>query len=67
VRVKTVPLGADQERRLPEYDDCRRIARETGRPLKRVMEELTDALNPRRPQSPPGSLGSEAPEEPQPT
>lgn len=61
VRVKSVPLGAGRERRLPEYDDCRRIARETGRPLTRVLQELTDALNPRAPQSLPSSSASEEP------
>jgi uncharacterized protein (TIGR00299 family) protein len=61
VRVKTVTQGGGRERRLPEYDDCRRIARETGRPLARVLEELTESLNPRGAQRPPGSLASDEP------
>ena len=40
VRVKTVALPSGEERRVPEYDDLRRIAQATGKPLLTVMEEV---------------------------
>jgi len=40
VRVKTVALPSGEERRVPEYDDLRRIAQATGKPLVTVMEEV---------------------------
>jgi len=40
VRVKTAVLPSGAERRVPEYDDLRRLARETGRPLVEVMEAV---------------------------
>ena len=40
VRVKTVALPSGEERRVPEYDDLRRIAQVTGKPLLTVMEEV---------------------------
>jgi uncharacterized protein (TIGR00299 family) protein len=40
VRVKTAILPQGEERRVPEYDDLRRIARDRGRPLIEVMEEV---------------------------
>ncbi len=38
VRVKTAALGGEQIRYAPEYEDCRRIAEKTGRPLREVIE-----------------------------
>jgi hypothetical protein len=40
VRVKTVALPSGGERRVPEYDDLRRLAQSSGRPLVEVMEEV---------------------------
>jgi pyridinium-3,5-bisthiocarboxylic acid mononucleotide nickel chelatase len=40
VRVKTAVLPSGVERRVPEYDDLRRIARESGKPLVEVMETV---------------------------
>jgi uncharacterized protein (DUF111 family) len=40
VRVKTAILPSGEERRVPEYEDLRRIAREGGRPLVEVMEAV---------------------------
>jgi uncharacterized protein (TIGR00299 family) protein len=40
VRVKTAILPSGEERRVPEYEDLRRIAREGGRPLVEVMETV---------------------------
>jgi uncharacterized protein (DUF111 family) len=40
LRVKTAVLPSGEERRVPEYDDLRRVARERGRPLIEVMDEV---------------------------
>ncbi len=40
VRVKTAILPGGEERRVPEYDDLRRLARDGGRPLIEVMDEV---------------------------
>jgi uncharacterized protein (TIGR00299 family) protein len=38
VRVKTAALGGEQIRHAAEYEDCRRIAEKTGRPLREVID-----------------------------
>ncbi|HEY6000954.1 MAG TPA: nickel pincer cofactor biosynthesis protein LarC [bacterium] len=38
VRVKTADLGGEPVRFEPEYEDCRRIAERTGRPLREVLD-----------------------------
>jgi hypothetical protein len=38
VRIKTASLGGEEIRYAPEYEDCRRIAEKTGRPLREVIE-----------------------------
>jgi uncharacterized protein (DUF111 family) len=40
LRVKTAILPSGEERRVPEYEDVRRIARERGRALIEVMDEV---------------------------
>ncbi|HYJ32284.1 MAG TPA: nickel pincer cofactor biosynthesis protein LarC [Candidatus Binatia bacterium] len=40
VRVKTAVLPSGAERRVPEYEDLRRLAKESGRPLVEVMETV---------------------------
>jgi len=40
VRVKTAVLPSGAERRVPEYEDLRRLAKESGRPLVEVMEAV---------------------------
>jgi uncharacterized protein (TIGR00299 family) protein len=45
VRVKTATLPSGETRRVPEYEDLRRIARESGRPLLEVMEAVRAYLN----------------------
>lgn len=40
VRVKTALLPSGAERRVPEYEDLRRLAKESGRPLVEVMEAV---------------------------
>lgn len=39
VRMKVAEIGAGWEKSAPEYEDCKTIAQQTGRPLKTVMEE----------------------------
>jgi uncharacterized protein (TIGR00299 family) protein len=41
VRIKTAALGGEQIRYSPEYEDCRRIAEKTGRPLREVIESAS--------------------------
>lgn len=38
IRVKTAALGGEEIRFAPEYEDCRRIAERSGRPLREVIE-----------------------------
>lgn len=38
VRIKTVVLPDGSRRSSPEYEDCIRAARKTGRPLREIME-----------------------------
>ncbi len=45
LRVKTAVLPNGEERRVPEYDDVRRIAQETGRPMVEVMDEVRSFLH----------------------
>ena len=42
--VKWVMLPGGEERLIPEYEECRRIAREKEIPLRRVYEEILPAL-----------------------
>jgi pyridinium-3,5-bisthiocarboxylic acid mononucleotide nickel chelatase len=46
VQVKVVTRSGGLQRRLPEYQDCKRIAQETGLPLRQIMDELEKMLNP---------------------
>jgi len=43
VRVKAADLGGETVRFEPEYEDCRRIAEKTGRPLREVLDEARRA------------------------
>ena len=40
VRMKVAEVGAGWEKAAPEYEDCKAIAKLTGRPLKTVMDEV---------------------------
>jgi uncharacterized protein (TIGR00299 family) protein len=40
LRVKTAVLPSGEERRVPEYEDVRRLATASGRPLVEVMDEV---------------------------
>ncbi len=39
VRMKVADVGAGWEKAAPEYEDCKAIAKRTGRPLKTVKED----------------------------
>lgn len=45
VRVKTAVLPSGEERRVPEYEDLKRIAQAAGRPLVEVMDEVRSFLH----------------------
>jgi hypothetical protein len=48
VRIKVAKIGAGQAKVAPEFADCRRIAEQTGRPLKDVMQEALAAFSSHR-------------------
>lgn len=39
VRMKVADIGPGRSKAAPEYQDCKRIAERTGRPVREVMEE----------------------------
>jgi pyridinium-3,5-bisthiocarboxylic acid mononucleotide nickel chelatase len=43
VRMKVADIGAGWAKASPEYLDCKKIAKRTGRPLKTIMEEAMAA------------------------
>lgn len=43
VRVKSAALDGETIRFAPEYEDCRRIAQKTGRPLREILEAAARA------------------------
>ena len=45
IRVKTAILPTGEERRVPEYEDVKRIAQSLGRPLVEVMDEVRSFLH----------------------
>ncbi len=48
VQVKVAELGPGEEKASPEYQDCKRIADQTGRPVRDVLEAVMRAYE-RRP------------------
>jgi pyridinium-3,5-bisthiocarboxylic acid mononucleotide nickel chelatase len=44
VRMKVAELGDGQVKAAPEYQDCKRIADQTGRPIRDVMEDAAFAF-----------------------
>ncbi|RMF63721.1 MAG: DUF111 family protein [Calditrichaeota bacterium] len=40
VRFKVTRLGEQVMNTVPEYEDCKRVAREFNLPLKQVLQEL---------------------------
>ena len=45
IRIKIGSLGSEQQNAMPEYEDCRRAAREHDVPLKRVIEAALAAYS----------------------
>lgn len=43
VRMKVADLGGGQVKAAPEYQDCKRIANQTGRPIRDLLEEAAFA------------------------
>ncbi len=43
VQVKVAELGPGEERASPEYQDCKRVADQAGRPVREVMEAVMRA------------------------
>ena len=39
VRIKVAAVGGGETKAAPEYLDCKRIAEQTGRPVREVMED----------------------------
>jgi hypothetical protein len=44
VAVKVAELGQGAEKASPEFADCKRIAEQTGRPVREVMESAMAAF-----------------------
>ena len=40
VRVKTSVCGRDLIKSSPEFEDCKKIAQETSRPLREIIDEV---------------------------
>lgn len=38
VRVKVADLGKGEQKAAPEYQDCKRVAEQTGRPVREIMD-----------------------------
>jgi uncharacterized protein (TIGR00299 family) protein len=48
VRVKTSRLGKSLVKRSPEFEDCRKIAQETARPLREIIDEVGSSARKKR-------------------
>jgi uncharacterized protein (TIGR00299 family) protein len=43
IRVKVAAVGGNTVKAAPEYQDCKRLSEETGRPVRDIMEEASSA------------------------
>jgi uncharacterized protein (TIGR00299 family) protein len=43
VRIKVADLGPGHSKAAPEYEDCKRVAERSGRPVKDILEEAVTA------------------------
>lgn len=52
IRMKIADLGNGRSKAAPEYTDCKRIAEQTGRPVREIMEDAMLAYSRRKAQGP---------------
>jgi pyridinium-3,5-bisthiocarboxylic acid mononucleotide nickel chelatase len=52
VRIKVAALGPGEHKAAPEYQDCKRIAEQSGRPIREVMEAALVAFHKHRRRQP---------------
>ncbi len=45
VKVKVATLDRDRTKAAPEYQDCKRIAQRTGRPVQEIMQEAMEVFH----------------------
>jgi hypothetical protein len=45
VRIKVATVGRGRTKAAPEYQDCKRIAEQTGRPVREIMEDALRAFH----------------------
>ena len=45
VKVKVATLDRGRTKAAPEYQDCKRIAQQTGRPVQEIMQEAMEAFH----------------------
>ena len=43
VRMKVAEMRDGRTKAAPEYQDCKRLADQTGRPIREILEEATSA------------------------
>jgi len=60
VRIKVADIGAGWGKASPEFDDCKKIAKKTGRPLKTIMEEAMAAYRQGRGKEKPAKMRGRA-------
>jgi uncharacterized protein (TIGR00299 family) protein len=48
VRIKVATVGLGENKAAPEYQDCKRIAEQSGRPIREIMEAALIAFRKRR-------------------
>lgn len=49
IRMKVADLGNGRNKAAPEYQDCKRLADQTGRPIREIMEETAYAYRHKTP------------------
>jgi uncharacterized protein (DUF111 family) len=60
IRVKVATLPDGSQRAKPEFDDLRRVAEETSRPLAEIRSEVMSALNNEADRGSPSARGNES-------
>ena len=44
VRIKIADLGSGSQKMMPEYQDCQKIAKKTGRPVREIIEDALQVM-----------------------